>query len=100
MRRFLSAFRSDVRYQWRYGFYFVYAFLIACFVAIIRVLPEGWRQTALVAALLGDPALLGFFFIGGILQLERGEGLLDALFASPLRPAEYLVSKAASLGLL
>lgn len=100
MRRLARAFRSDIRYQWRYGFYFIYLFLIAGFVALLRLLPEGWRQTALSAVLLSDPALLGFFFIGGILQLERGEGLLDALFASPLRPWEYLAAKAASLGLL
>ena len=100
MKRLLNAFLSDVRYQWRYGFYLVYLFVIAFFIALIRVLPADWRQTALVAVLLSDPALLGFFFIGGILQLERGEGLLDALFLSPLRPWEYIVSKGASLGIL
>lgn len=100
MNRLVSAFLADLRYQWRYGFYFIYMFLIVCFVVLIRLLPLPWRQTALVAVLLSDPALLGFFFIGGILQLERGEGLLDAIFLSPLRPWEYLASKAASLGLL
>ncbi len=100
MNRLVNAFRADVRYQWRYGFYFIYAFLVVGFIALVRLLPEAWRQTALVAVLLSDPALLGFFFIGGILQLERGEGLLDALFLSPLRPWEYLTSKVASLGLL
>ena len=100
MKRLASAFQSDVRYQWRYGFYFIYGFLIVGFTVLIRLLPEDWRQTALTAVLLSDPALLGLFFIGGILQLERGEGLLDALFLSPLRPWEYLVSKALSLGFL
>lgn len=100
MKRLINAFFSDIRYQWRYGFYFIYAFVIAFFVGVIRVLPPGWRQIGLTAVLLTDPALLGFFFIGGILQLERGEGLLDALFLSPLRPWEYIVSKGASLGVL
>jgi fluoroquinolone transport system permease protein len=100
MKRLSGVLLADLRYQWRYGFYFIYLFMIASFIAIVRLLPADWRQTALVLVLLSDPALLGFFFIGGILQLERGEGLLDALFLSPLRPWEYLVSKAASLGLL
>jgi len=64
------------------------------------LLPDAWRQTALIATLLSDPALLGFFFIGGILQLERGEGILDVLFSTPLQPWEYIVSKAVSLGLI
>lgn len=100
MKRLANTFAADLRYQWRYGFYFIYAFMIVSFIVLIRLLPEAWRQTVLVAVLLSDPALLGFFFIGGILQLERGEGLLDALFLSPLRPWEYIVAKAVSLGLL
>lgn len=100
MKRLASTLLADIRYQWRYGFYFIYVFLVVGFVVLIRLLSEGWRQTALAVVLLSDPALLGFFFIGGILQLERGEGLLDALFLSPLRPWEYLLSKALSLGLL
>ncbi len=100
MKRLPHAFLSDVRYQWRYGFYFIYGFLTVCFIVVLRLLPEDWRQTALVATLLADPALLGLLFIGGLMQLERGEGILDALFSSPLRPAEYILSKALSLGLI
>jgi len=98
MKRFANTLLSDIRYQWRYGFYFIYAFMTAVFIVILRILPESWRQTALVLTLLSDPALLGFFFIGGILQLERGEGILDALFSTPLRPWEYIAAKALSLG--
>lgn len=100
MKRLICALKGDIRYQWRYGFYFIYAFMSVLYVVIIRLLPESWRETALIVTLLSDPALLGFFFIGGILQLERGEGLLDALFLSPLRPHEYALSKALSLGLV
>jgi fluoroquinolone transport system permease protein len=100
MKRLANTFLTDLRYQWRYGFYFIYAFLVIGFIVLIRLLPESWKQTAVVAVLLSDTALLGFFFIGGVLQLERGEGLLDALFLSPLRPWEYIAAKAASLGLL
>lgn len=100
MRRLKHALASDVRYQWRYGFYFIYGFLTVCFIIVLRLLPESWRQTALVATLLADPALLGLFFIGGLMQLERGEGILDALFSSPLRPWEYIAAKALSLGLI
>ena len=100
MKRLASRLLSDIRYQYRSGFYFIYMFLIVCFVVILRLLPDAWRQTALIVTLLSDPALLGFFFIGGILQLERGEGILDVLFSTPLQPREYIVSKAVSLGLI
>jgi fluoroquinolone transport system permease protein len=100
MKRLYHAFLSDVRYQWRYGFYFIYGFMTVAFIIILRLLPDSWRETALVVTLLADPALLGLFFIGGLMQLERGEGILDALFSSPLRPWEYIASKALSLGMI
>jgi fluoroquinolone transport system permease protein len=100
MKRLAQTFLSDVQYQWRYGFYLIYIFLIVCFFITFRIMPEDWRPMALTIILLSDPALIGFLYIGGILQLERSEGLLDALFATPLRPWEYIMSKALSLGLL
>ena len=100
MSRLINAFASDIRYQWRYGFYLIYAILTICFIAVLRLVPESWRQTTLIMILLFDPSLLGFIFIGGILQLERGEGILDALFCSPMRPWEYLIAKTLSLALI
>jgi fluoroquinolone transport system permease protein len=38
-------------------------------------------------------SLTTFFLIGVLLLLERGEGTLDVVLVSPLRPAEYLASK-------
>ena len=58
MKRLYHAFLSDVRYQWRYGFYFIYGFMTVCFIIVLRLLPDSWRETALVATLLADPALL------------------------------------------
>ncbi len=100
MKRLTQTFLSDVQYQWRYGFYLIYIFLIVFFCVAFRIMPNSWRPMALTVVLLSDPVLIGFLYIGGIIQLERGEGLLDALFATPLRPWEYILSKALSLGLL
>ena len=100
MKRLMRTLLSDMQYQWRYGFYLIYIFLIVFFCVVFRLLPVGWRPTALTVTLLADPVLIGFLYIGGIIQLERGEGLLDVLFLTPLRPWEYIMSKALSLGLL
>jgi fluoroquinolone transport system permease protein len=37
--------------------------------------------------------ITAFFLVGVLLMLERGEGTLDVVLVSPLRPAEYLASK-------
>jgi len=41
-----------------------------------------------------------FYFIGGLVLLEKSEGSLQALAVSPLRPWEYIAAKVASLALL
>ncbi len=41
-----------------------------------------------------------FYFIGGLVLLEKGEGTLESQVITPLRPFEYLISKAITLGIL
>jgi fluoroquinolone transport system permease protein len=96
----MSALKNDVRYQLKYGFYFLYAFITAIYVAILFVVPAEYKKVAASIIILTDPAMLGTFFIGGIWLLEKGEGLHDFWRISPLRPMEYILSKAVSLSII
>lgn len=98
--RIINAVLQDVRFQFRHGFYFLYSIMIIFYIIIMGVLPDAWKGTATDIILLTDPAALGFFFIGGILLLEKGDRVLDALFVSPLRVWEYIMAKAISMGFI
>lgn len=98
--RFLSVLINDIRYQAKYGFYFLYAFISILYIAILFLCPESYRKTALALIILSDPAMLGYFFIGGIWLLEKGEGLHGYWGITPLRPIEYVLSKAVSLAVI
>ncbi len=98
--RLASMLRWDVRLQVRYGFYAVYAVIVAIYVLGIRQLSPTLQPTALTLAVFGDPAFLGFYFIAALVLFEKREGVIDALTLSPLRRDEYLASKALSLTLL
>jgi fluoroquinolone transport system permease protein len=99
-KRLFHTTLQDIRFQFRYGFYFLYAVLTVIYIAAISLLPAAWVQNAVAIVLFSDPAALGFFFMGGILLLEKGERLHDALFVSPLTISGYVLSKAVSLGLV
>ncbi len=99
-RRLAAALRQDVRLQWRYGFWLAYALVSAGYVVGLGLLPSAWIERATVLVVFSDPAVLGFFFVGGLMLLERGEHTLRGCFASPLRIEEWLLSKALSLTLL
>jgi len=44
--------------------------------------------------------MLGFFFIGAIVLLEKGQNILQSLFVTPLRLSEYIIAKVISLSIL
>lgn len=98
--RIYHTISQDIKFQFKYGFYFIYAVMILFYIVVTGLLPEAWKSNATAIIIFMDPAGLGFFFIGGILLLERNERVLDALFVSPLEVWEYVLSKAGSLGVI
>jgi hypothetical protein len=82
----LNALRWDVVVQARNGFYWASAFLIAMIGSLLLSLPEAVRanSAALVPAILIiNLQITTFFFVAGLILLERDEGTLAALAVSP-----------------
>ena len=100
MKRLAATLRCDFFLQFRNGFYFVSAFVLLVWVLLFSFLPElelGWIMPIL---LFGNLMVGTFFYIGGLVLLEKGEGTLEAQVVTPLRRGEYLASKVLSLTLL
>lgn len=89
--------RHDLRLQWRYGIHVAYGAVIALYAVTLvsagAVIPD-WLVAFLVYS---DPSALGFFFLGGLMLLERSEGARGALAVSPMSARTYLASKALTL---
>ncbi len=100
MKRFISLLIADCRFQFRYGFYALYAFFSIFYVVLLRLLPGFTRDSARALLAFSDPAALGLFFMGAILLFERGERVHPSLAVSPVRVFEYALSKALSLSII
>lgn len=100
MKRLLNALWYDILFQFRHGFYFAYLFVTIFYLIILHYLPDAGAEKAIPFILFTDISVLGFFFIGGILLLEKGQHALEALFVTPLRISEYLLAKYISLSIL
>lgn len=100
MRRLLHAVLADMRFQVKHGFYFVYGIITLMYLILLSFLPEDVLAIALPLVVFSDPSVLGLFFIGGIILLERGQGILMVLVVSPLRSQEYILAKVISLALI
>lgn len=97
MSRLAATLRYDVRLQIRNGFYWAVAFLLAMLLIVISQLPAfDWRPV-LPPLILGNLLTATFYFMAGLVLLEKGEGTLEAQIVTPLRVEEYLGSKLVTL---
>ncbi len=98
--RLMSAIRQDVRFQVRHRFYMAYLVMTMLYIAILWFVPVMYKGYAVTFIVFSDPCGLGFFFVGGLILLERDQNIINALFVTPLRVHEYIWAKVLSLTLL
>ncbi|MGH0035510.1 MAG: hypothetical protein ACQGVK_10850 [Myxococcota bacterium] len=94
MSRLAATLGLDARLQARNRVYWIVTGVAVALALALRALftPDQLRFFMPVLALSGV-SITAFFLVGVLLMLERGEGTLDVVLVSPLRPAEYLASK-------
>ncbi|HSR03547.1 MAG TPA: hypothetical protein VLM88_03070 [Proteiniclasticum sp.] len=79
LKRIRSAVVADVVFQYKQGFYFIYLLISFVYLLILSQLPEAIAEIAITVIVFSDPSVLGLFFIGGILLLEKDQGVLQTL---------------------
>ena len=98
--RILAQIKTDIAFQIKHGFYLAYFIIAIIYIIFLRFIPLAWKETGAVLLIFSDCSFLGSFFIGGIILLEKDQGMIDQLLISPLRISEYILSKALSLSCL
>jgi fluoroquinolone transport system permease protein len=103
MRALIAALRWDVTLQARNGFYWASAFLVIVFGALLLSISDVIHEQSALwvpAVILTNLQITTFFFVGGLMLLEKDEGTLSALAVSPLSPAGYLTLRIVGLTVL
>jgi fluoroquinolone transport system permease protein len=102
MTRLTSTMRWDVQLQIRNGFYFAAAFVALIIIILLSQFNVPTSTLAMLFPLFIFQNILinNFYFIAGLVLLEKGEGTLEGLVVTPLRKSEYLASKLFTLALL
>jgi fluoroquinolone transport system permease protein len=98
--RLLSTLALDARIQLRSGLYVASAFVAVCSALFLSWLGPRNAEALLPPFLLEAVLINTFYFMAGLLLLERTEGTLVAQRTTPLRDGEYLVSKIMTLSAL
>lgn len=100
MKRIWGTLVNDVRLQRRNGFYYAMVVMLVLFLVLLAQAPRRDLSFLLPAVIVNNIMVNGFYFVAGLVLLEKSEGSLQAQVVTPLRPAEYLAGKALSLTLL
>ncbi len=98
MSRLSNTLRLDSQLQARNKVYLIIA--VAAFglaLALRAVFTPEQLHFFMPIVVLGGVSLTTVFLVGVLLLLERGEGTLNVVMVSPLRPTEYLASKLLTL---
>lgn len=99
--RFLSLLSQDIRFQIRHGFYHAYLIISFLYILLLYFIPnQEMKELISVIVIFTDPSSLGFFFIGGMILLEKDQQIFDPLFVTPVKVQAYIFSKLISLSLL
>jgi fluoroquinolone transport system permease protein len=95
--RLRATIACDLRVQSRNGFFIASALVAVSSIVVLRWLPDDAVDLLLPIILLQNVLTNSFYFVSGMILLERGEGTLVAQLVSPLRAHEYIASKVITL---
>ncbi|TYQ17731.1 UNVERIFIED_CONTAM: fluoroquinolone transport system permease protein [Acetivibrio alkalicellulosi] len=98
--RLWNLIAGDVKFQVKYGFYFIYAILVAVYIFILSLIPSEWKERVADVMIFTDPAAIGMFIIGAVVLFDKSQRVLNSLAVSPVKVNEYLISKLVSIGVL
>lgn len=93
MTRLAAAVRLELTLQVRQKFLHAAVFSGLIWLAVLLPMPARLRTVAEPYVLLGDTAIIGFFFIAGTVFFDKQDRTLSAIIATPLRFSEYLSAK-------
>jgi fluoroquinolone transport system permease protein len=99
-RRVLSSLRWEIKLQYRNGFYYATAFILAFWLVLYTQVPGLDLTAYLPGMLIGNLQVTTFYFMAGLVMLEKDEGSLESRVVTPMRSEEYLLVKVLALSVL
>ncbi len=94
---FLHLLVHEMRLQLRNGIYYANGFVLVFYISILVFAADYIPSWALALFIYTDPSVLGFFFLGAQMMLEKAEGTRIALATTPMSASTYFWTKTITL---
>lgn len=98
--RLIQTTLLDLKVQFRSGLLFLYLGLTLFYIVVLKLVPSPWDRWIFPLIIATDPTVMGFLFVGALIQGEKDQGVLSLVAVSPLTLSHYLGGKVISLGLI
>jgi fluoroquinolone transport system permease protein len=100
MKKLIRTIAWDLKLAVTYQILTVAAAITLLYIVSFHIIPGNNLTPLLVILIFTDPTMLGFIFIGAMILFEKSAHTLEAVVVTPLKPWQYLWSKALSLTLI
>lgn len=100
MRRLLSTILWDTQLQFRQGFYYAGAFVAVIWIVLFTQVPSQSLLVWIPPFIFLNLIMTTFYFMAGLVLLEKDQLTLESLVVTPLRRGEYLAAKIITLTIL
>lgn len=100
MSRIAALLGWELRLQARQGIDLAAGVVLITWLAVLSQLPARTQDLLLPFAIFMDVSVFGLYFMAGMLFLEKGDRVLQALVVTPLPRPGYLATKLLSLMLV
>ncbi len=98
--RMLYQLQLEQRLHLRNGFYAAVGFVAIIYILIFRLLPQGVVQFVLLPLIFLNLMITAYYFLAGLVLLDRSSGAIFAVAVTPLRAGEYIGVRVFALALL
>ena len=99
-KRHVSLVKTDALFLFRSGLHIIYLVITMVYLIMIRLLPMDFRDWIVPFLVFADPAMLGFFFIGSLVLIEKQQGIVDLRHITPVTKLELISGKIINLTLI
>lgn len=100
MNKIINLTKWDIKFQFKYGFYFLYFIFSLVYSIIIVLLGSNLKKAVASFLIFTDPAAMGLFFMGALFLLEKSQNIHHSLYVSPLNLSSYIIAKIISLSFI
>lgn len=98
--RLFTLTKLELKLLFKEGIIYLYALLGIIYLAILFLIPTGYRTKAGVLLIFTDPAAMGLFFMDSVILLEKSQRVFSSLSITPIKSLEYVIAKSLAFLLL